>query len=81
MKKGKKVTALLAIWVIFLNPLAIAQTDSLDLKNPEITNSEQPTLHLETETKRQRNKTERKVFVACLFIVLTTILLYNVRSK
>lgn len=57
-----------------------AQTDTSRVKTEEILLTQQPDLKLEQEKKRQ-NKTEKLVFVSCLFIVLTTLLLYNVRSK
>jgi hypothetical protein len=57
-----------------------AQTDTSRVKTEEIILTQQPDLKLDQEKKRQ-NKTEKLVFVSCLFIVLTTILLYNVRSK
>ena len=57
-----------------------AQTDSIQTKTTEIQITPGPDLKLEQDKKRQK-KTEKIVFVSCLFIVLTTILLYNVRSK
>ena len=62
-----------------LNPLN-AQTDSTRTDTTQIVLMPEPDLKLEQEKKRQK-KTEKFVFVSCLFIVLTTILLYNVRSK
>ena len=57
-----------------------AQTDTTKTTTTEIQITPEPDLKLEQEKKRQK-KTEKIVFVSCLFIVLTTILLYNVRSK
>lgn len=57
-----------------------AQTDSTKINTTEIITNTPPDLKLDQEKKRQK-KTEKIVFVSCLFIVLTTILLYNVRSK
>ena len=57
-----------------------AQTDTTKTNNTEIQINPEPDLKLEQENKRQK-KTEKIVFLSCLFIVLTTILLYNVRSK
>ncbi len=73
---------LLIIGLIFtcnLHPV-IAQTDTIktETTKPVITSKLEP--DKEPDKKRQK-KTEKIVFVSCLFIVLTTILLYNVRSK
>ena len=57
-----------------------AQTDTTKTTTTEIQVNSEPDLKLEQDKKRQK-KTEKIVFVSCLFIVLTTILLYNVRSK
>ena len=57
-----------------------AQTDTTKTATTEIQINPEPDLKLEQDKKRQK-KTEKLVFVSCLFIVLTTILLYNVRSK
>ena len=59
---------------------AKAQTDTTNTTTTEIQINPELDLKLEQEKKRQK-KTEKFVFVSCLFIVLTTILLYNVRSK
>ena len=58
-----------------------AQTDTTKtITTEKIQLATEPDLKLEQDKKRQK-KTEKIVFVSCLFIVLTTILLYNVRSK
>jgi hypothetical protein len=56
------------------------QNDSTTQLQTEQISDTKPELKPVQEKKRQ-NKTEKLVFVSCLFIVLTTILLYNVRSK
>lgn len=57
-----------------------AQTDTTQTNTTEIQINPEPELKQVQDKKRQK-KTEKIVFVSCLFIVLTTILLYNVRSK
>ena len=78
---GVKRFVLMAMLVLScsIKPLR-AQTDTTQIHNTEIIQLPAPDLKLEQEKKRQK-KTEKIVFVSCLFLVLTTILLYNVRSQ
>lgn len=59
---------------------APAQTDTTKTTIIQTEIKPEPELKLDQDKKRQK-KTEKFVFVSCLFIVLSTILLYNVRSK
>jgi len=76
----KRITLLMCLLTGLTFRQVAAQTDSTKTNITEIVPNTIPDLKLDQEKKRQK-KTEKIVFVSCLFIVLTTILLYNVRSK
>ena len=76
----KKFVLLGSLFFICSFNFVKAQTDTTKTNTTEIQLTPEPDLKLEQDKKRQK-KTEKIVFVSCLFIVLTTILLYNVRSK
>ena len=76
----KKFVLLTSLLFICSSDPVKAQTDSTQTTTTQIQITPEPDLKLEQDKKRQK-KTEKFVFVSCLFIVLTTILLYNVRSK
>lgn len=72
------ITGILLFSIQFFS--AKAQTDSSQVATKPIYQTQITDFKLDQDKKRQ-NKTEKLVFVSCLFIVLTTLLLYNVRSK
>ena len=76
----KRITLLMYLLTGLTFRQVAAQTDTTKTNLTVIVPNTIPDLKLEQEKKRQK-KTEKIVFVSCLFIVLTTILLYNVRSK
>lgn len=80
MIKRKKLLLLLLLWYQLGKAEAQVQPDTLKTRTTEVLPKE-TNLKTEPETKRQRNRTGATVFVSCLFIIATTILLYNVRSK
>jgi hypothetical protein len=80
MIKRKKLLLLLLLWYQLGKAEAQVQPDTVKTKTTAIQLKE-TTLKIEPKSKRQRNRTGATVFVSCLFIIATTILLYNVRSK
>ena len=80
MLRWKKALLLICLVSGSLIGPTMAQTDSVRIATTDTLITSKPDLKLEQDKKRQK-KTEKFVFVSCLFIVLTTILLYNVRSK
>jgi hypothetical protein len=81
MNRWIKSAILVISTIIILSQETKAQTDTTKTLTQQSTITKAPEIIPEPENKRQRNKTEVKVFVSCLLIVLTTILIYNVRSK
>ena len=81
MTWSKKLVLLVGLSLALETQPLKAQIDSTQKVNPAVPAQATPELKLDPETKRQRNKTQRTVFVSCLLIVITTILIYNVRSK
>lgn len=80
MTKRQKLLLTLLLFCWLNKAEAQVQPDSVSTQTTAPTVKE-PNLKTEEETKRQRNRTAATVLVSCLFIITTTILLYNVRSK
>ena len=80
MLPWKKVLLLVLLLSGLLTGQIKAQTDSTRTEKIPAIQIEQPDLKLGQEKKRQK-KTEKIAFFSCLFIVLTTVLLYNARSR
>lgn len=78
---GRKLVLVLTISLPLYSQVSKAQTDTVQTIQTEPNQTTKPDLKTEPDTKRQRNRTERTVLVSCLLIVLTTILIYNARSK
>jgi hypothetical protein len=81
MGRWIKLTIILLATAGLLSQNTKAQTDTTKTVIQLSTENQEKELLQNQEIKRQRNKTETKVFVSCLLLVLTTLLLYNVRSK
>jgi len=81
MVPGKKITIGLSLFLLLNAEPTVAQVIITKPDTTVTANIPEENLKIKPEKQRQRNKTEKKVFISCLFIVLTTLLLYNVRSK
>lgn len=81
MTKRIKLVFLFVIWLSVNISKAQIPQDSVKISTKKLKYEEKRELLIEPKNKRQRNKTGITVFISCLFIITTTILLYNVRSK
>lgn len=81
MGKCKKFAILILLCLKLFNSEGQVQQDSIQNLTEKTNLPEQADLNILKNEKRQRNKTGLTVLVSCLFIISTTILLYNVRSK
>jgi hypothetical protein len=81
MKKWKKLALIILLAIKTSNSESQILQDSIQNSTIKKQQIEQPQLKIAEENKRQRNKTGLTVLVSCLFIISTTIILYNVRSK
>jgi hypothetical protein len=81
MKLWKKLAVIIVLALQVTRSESQVLQDSIKTQTQQIEVINQPQLKLPEENKRQRNKTGITVLVSCLFIISTTILLYNVRSK
>ena len=76
----KRIFFLVFLFAGLISGMVKAQTDSTQTTVTRTEIQEVPDLKLNQDKKRQR-KTEKIAFVSCLFIVLSTIIIYNVRAK
>ena len=81
MSKCKKLAILILLSLKLYDSEGQVLKDSVQNISEKINLPEQTNLNIPENEKRQRNKTGITVLVSCLFIISTTILLYNVRSK
>jgi hypothetical protein len=81
MIKGKKLAILILLSIKLYDSEGQVPQDSVQNLSEKISIPVQKNLNIQQNEKRQRNKTGLTVLVSCLFIISTTILLYNVRSK